>query len=79
MEPLVLAVGVALALVVLFRRPGLWAPALAYEGRPGVPDEDDDEQLPETDRAPRAGNRRLAWVVAAVAALRLVLLLTLHA
>jgi len=37
---------------------------------------DEEEQLPETDHAPRP---LLPWGVAAVAALRLVLLLTLHA
>ncbi|HUJ26460.1 MAG TPA: hypothetical protein VLW85_10600 [Myxococcales bacterium] len=73
-----LTVGVALALVVLLRTPGVLAPALAWEvgtGRPGEPDEG-DEQLPETDRAPR---RWLPWTVAAVAALRVLLLVTLHA
>jgi hypothetical protein len=84
MEPLALSVGIALALVVLLRRPGVWAPALVDGGRPGEPD-DDEEQLPETDRSPPSVpgvhlvHRRLGWVVAAVAAVRLVLLLTLHA
>ena len=53
------------------------APALAFAGRPLELPDDDEEQLPETDRAPRTP--WLALGVAAVAALRLALLLTLHA
>jgi hypothetical protein len=79
MEPLAIALAAALALAVLFRRPGVFSPALvlpgAAFGRPVAPGEE-EEQLPETDRAPRPW---LPWAVAALAALRLVLLLTLHA
>jgi hypothetical protein len=79
MEPLALAVAFALALLVLLRRPGVFSPvpvvaANCWPGKPAPGDE--DEQLPETDRAPP---RLLAWGVAALAALRLVLLLTMHA
>ena len=80
MEPLAITFVAALALFLLFRRPGVLSPALVaeggarWQGRP-APD-DEDEQQPETDRAPR---RWLPVCVAAVAALRLALLLTLHA
>jgi hypothetical protein len=80
MELLALAVAAALALLVLLRRPGVFSLALATEGGLPVPASpmpgDDEEQLPETDRAPRPW---LPWSVAALAAFRLVLLLTLHA
>ena len=80
MEPLALAIAAALALLVLMRMPGAFSPVLAFEaeGRPLVPavPDDDEEQLPETDRAPR---RWLPWSVAALAAIRLMLFLTLHA
>jgi hypothetical protein len=80
MEPLALAVAVALALIVLLRRPGVFSPVLLAAGEtrwpaPSTPG-DEDEQLPETDRAPRPW---LPWGVAAVAAVRLVCLLTMHA
>jgi hypothetical protein len=80
MESLALAVAVALALIVLLRRPGVFSPVLlaADESRWPVPSTpgDEDEQLPETDRAPRPW---LPWGVAAVGAVRLVCLLTMHA
>lgn len=77
MEPVVASVLIALAIVALLRRPGVFSPALVMEriaaaAAPG----DEDEQLPETDRAPRPW---LPWAVAAVAALRVGLLVTLHA
>jgi hypothetical protein len=78
---MVLAIAAALAIIVLMKvMPGAFSPALVFEGfgrpsPPALPD-DDEEQLPETDRAPRPW---LPWSVAAVAALRLVLLVTLHA
>jgi len=80
MEPLALAIAFVLALLVLFRRPGVFSPVpLAARASPWpvtpAPG-DEEEQLPETDRAPRP---LLPWGVATVAALRLVLLLTLHA
>ena len=80
MEPLALAIACAMALIILLRRPGELSPvpAFARAGRwPGQPAPDDEEeQLPETDRAPR---RWLPWSVVALAALRVVLLLTLQA
>ena len=46
---------------------------------PGVPEDGgDDEQQPETDRAPRRGLNALTWVVALTAAVRFGLLVTLH-
>jgi len=80
MEPLALAIAFVLALIVLLRRPGVLSPVplLVSASRwPVTPAPgDEEEQLPETDRAPRP---LLPWGVAAVAALRLVFLLTLHA
>jgi hypothetical protein len=80
MEPLALAVAAALALLVLLRTPGVFSPALLIEGGLPVPASpvpgDDEEQLPETDRAPRPW---LPWTIATVGVLRLVLLVTLHA
>jgi hypothetical protein len=80
MEPLVVTIAAALALLLLMRAmPGVFSPVLAVaEGKPSVPvmPDDDEEQLPETDRAPR---RWLPWSVVLVASVRLVLLLTLHA
>lgn len=82
MVTLALSVLFALALVVLLRKPGVFYPALAaaadVEARwPGTPPGDDEEQLPETDRAPAM--RWLPWGVAAVALLRVALFVTLHA
>ena len=80
MEPLLLAIVIALALVVLLRRPGVFSPVLVAAGASRWPNPpapgDEEEQLPETDRAPK---RWLPWSVATVAALRLVLLVTLRA
>jgi hypothetical protein len=80
MEPLLLAIAFALALIILLRRPGALSPvplAVGMSRWPGAPAPgDEEEQLPETDRAPR---RWLPWGVAAVAGVRLVLLLTVHA
>ena len=78
MEPTVVALAAALAIVILLRRPGALSPVLLFEGwaRPPVAPGEDEEQLPETDRAPRPW---LPFCVGAIAALRLVLLLTLHA
>jgi hypothetical protein len=80
MEPLALMVAAALALVLFLRRPGTFSPALVTEGASRLPAPrlpgDEEEQLPETDRAPRPW---LPWAVAAVAAVRVVLLLTLRA
>ena len=78
MEPFALSVLLALAIVILLRRPGVFAPALAFEPtrrNPGIPG-DDEDQLPETDRAPRAW---LPWAVGGVALVRLACLAVLHA
>jgi hypothetical protein len=80
MEPLALAIAFALALLIVLRRPGVFSPVpLAVHASPWpttpAPD-DEEEQMPETDRAPRP------WLpvgVATLATVRLVLLLTLHA
>ena len=80
METLAIALVAALALAILFRPPGAFAPALvlAAQGtsRPLPSPNDDEEQLPETDRVPR---RWLPICVACVAVLRVVLLITLGA
>jgi hypothetical protein len=71
----------AALLVAVLRRAGwLWLPApVAEVGGPRVPgDGGDDEQLPETDRAPRGGLHPLTCAVALTAAVRLGLLVTLH-
>ncbi|HET7785658.1 MAG TPA: hypothetical protein VFL36_06775 [Myxococcales bacterium] len=80
MEPLALTALAALAFAFFLRRPGAFFPALVSEGSvrapaPRMPG-DEDEQLPETDRAPR---QWLPWAVAAVAVVRVALLLTLRA
>lgn len=80
MLPFALSLLVVLAIVALVRRPWVFSPALVMEtgsSWPGTPSPtDDDEQLPETDRAPR---NWLPWGVAAVATLRVALLVTLGA
>jgi hypothetical protein len=78
MEPTAAALAAALAIVILLRRPGVLSPVLAVEGwsRLATPPGEDEEQLPETDRAPRPW---LPVCVAAMAVVRLVLLVTLHA
>jgi hypothetical protein len=78
MEPLALSIAVALFLVALFRMPGLTEPALAHaQPVTGTIPTDEDEELPQTDRAP--SRHWLPWTVAAVGAIRLALLVTLHA
>jgi hypothetical protein len=81
MEPITLLAVVAVILFALLRRPGNFSPALVLEGesrceqaRPKP--EDEEEQMPETDRAPRPW---LPWAVAAIALVRVTLLVTLHA
>jgi len=79
MEPLALAIAFVLALLVLLRRPGVFSPvpleasASPWPTTPAPGDE--EEQLPETDRAPRPllpwGGRRGGAPAGA--------LLTLHA
>ncbi len=79
MDPVAFAILAALAIVFLLRRPPmLFAVAIARgASRWHVrPPGDGDERQPQTDRAPRPW---LAWSVAAVAAVRVALLLTLHA
>jgi hypothetical protein len=71
----------AALLVAVLRRAGwLWLPApIAEVDGPRVPgDGGDDEQLPETDRAPRWGLHALTCAVAVTAAVRLGLFVTLH-
>jgi hypothetical protein len=80
MEPLTLSLLIVLAFIVLVRRPGAFSPVLAGPEEPalwpGTPATGDDEdQMPETDRAPRW----LPWSVATVAVARVALLVTLHA
>ena len=80
MDPLAIAVAGALAILILLRRPGVFSPVALADGPdrlqalplPG----EEEEQQPETDLAPR---RWLPLGVAAVALLRLALLLTLRA
>jgi hypothetical protein len=82
MEPLALSLLLVLFIAALVRRPGVFSPALVLEGEgagrsPGTTlPADDEEQMPETDRAPRPW---LGWTVAGVAAARLVALAALHA
>jgi hypothetical protein len=77
------ALALAAVLVALYRHSGwLWlaAPAgLERVGGPKVPGEgDEEEQLPETDRAPRRGLSGLTCAVALTAAIRLGVLLAFH-
>ena len=74
----------AALLVAVLRRSGwlrLAVPVTASDLRegPGVPEGgDDDEQLPETDRAPRRSSHLLACAVVLTAAVRVALLVALH-
>ncbi|HYR20877.1 MAG TPA: hypothetical protein VEQ15_15380 [Myxococcales bacterium] len=73
----------AALLVAVLRWSGwLWlaAPVAALDGEgPRVPaDGGEDEQLPETDRAPRRGLQALTCTVALTAAVRLGLFVALH-
>ena len=78
MASLSLWIAAALFLVAFFRMPGLTEPALAYaDPVSGTIPGDEDEELPQTDRAP--SHHWLPWLVGAVGAVRLVLLVTLHA
>ena len=80
MEPLALSIAAALFILALLKMPGLTMPALAF-AQPmvgSIPGED-DEELPQTDRAPRRLRLPLPSIIASVAALRLLLLVTLHA
>ena len=93
MLPFALSLLVALAIVALTRAPWVFSPALVAEPLPGTAQlpGDDEEQQPETDRAPRhdVGSTRraegagwrpwLGWTVASVAAVRLVVLVALGA
>lgn len=69
----------AVALFILLRRPGLFSPALVLEESEPAPfaaPGDEDEEMPETDRAPRPW---LPWAVVAVGLVRVTLLMALHA
>jgi hypothetical protein len=72
----------AMLLAVVLRRIGwswLAVPAGASHPGPRTPDDGgEDEQQPETDRAPRRGLQVLTAAVAITAAVRLGLLVTLH-
>jgi len=73
----------AMLLVVTLRRMGwqwLAVPAGVPQSGPRIPDEggDEDEQQPETDRAPRRGLSTLTAAVALTAAVRLGFLVALH-
>jgi len=76
---LLLTAVAAFALFILLRRPGMFSPALVLEGAehaPFIAPGDEDEEMPETDRAPRPW---LPWAVAALALVRVTLLVALHA
>jgi hypothetical protein len=78
MELIAVVFAVAVALFYFLRTPGVFSPALVAENEPGttVIPGDDDEQMPETDRAPRSW---LPLTVAAVGLVRVAFLVTLHA
>jgi hypothetical protein len=83
MEPIALTL--ALVLVALLRRPGNFSPALVLEGKSRCEgpetsgDEEEDEEMPETDRSPSPRQLPwLPWAVAAVGVVRVTLLVTLH-
>lgn len=79
MVPLAFWVLVAVAIVILLRRPGVFAPALAgaeVAARWPATPAGEDEELPQTDRAPA---HWLVWTVALLAALRLTLFVALGA
>lgn len=82
MEPVALTLFLALAIFALLRMPGAFCPAPVAaaslrEGAVAIPGEEDEEELPQTDRAP--ARTWLPWTVAAVAAARLVALVALRA
>jgi hypothetical protein len=81
MEHLLLVAAAVAVLIAFLRTPGIFSPALVVEGEslcegPATPD-DEEEQMPETDRAPR--RPWLPWAVAAIGLIRVTLLVTLHA
>ena len=71
---------VALLLTVLQKSGWVLAPAAVERAfGPRTPDEGgEDEQLPETDRAPRRGLSALACAIAVTAAVRFGLLIAIH-
>ncbi|HEY2027835.1 MAG TPA: hypothetical protein VGH20_01385 [Myxococcales bacterium] len=76
---LLLTAVAAFALFILLRRPGTFSPSLILEGAEHAPvlaPGDEDEEMPETDRAPMPW---LPWAVAAVGLVRVSLLVALHA
>jgi hypothetical protein len=73
MEPVTFVIAAVLAFIAMIRTPRISAPELA--GPIGLPwsgpdEEEEEEQRPETDRAPSAP-RPLVWAAASLAALRL--------
>ena len=79
---LTLLFAVALVCMAMLWR-ARWLPvAVTIEAQrqqqPTRPDDSGDEQLPETDRAPRGMSHLLTYAVAVTAAVRLGLLVTLH-
>ena len=77
------ALALALLFVAVLARAGwlrMAVPVLDLERPgPGTPDDTgDEEQLPETDRAPRRGLHALTCAVALTAGVRLGLLVMLH-
>ena len=72
----------ALLAAIATRAGWLWLVAPIRLGErygPGVPEDDgDDDQQPETDRAPRRGLQALTCTVALTAAVRLGLFVALH-
>jgi hypothetical protein len=73
----------ALACVAMFWRTQ-WLPAAVTavetdrQERPKQPEDPGDEQLPETDRAPRGVSHLLTYTVALTAAVRIGILVALH-
>jgi hypothetical protein len=81
MEHIALVAVAVVVLIAFLRTAGFFSPALVHEGEsrcqgPATPDDPEDEQMPETDRAPRPW---LPWAVAAIGLIRVTLLVTLHA
>ena len=76
------ALALAALLLILLRQSGWLLAPVALEscaGGPRVPGEGgEDEQLPETDRAPRPGLSALTCAVALTAALRLGVFIAIH-
>jgi hypothetical protein len=69
-------------MAILFRAQWLTVPVTAIEAdpqeRPKQPEDSGEEQLPETDRAPRRFSHVLTYTVALTAAVRLGVLVAFH-